>query len=77
MTSRKFWLAIVGFVTGLLVYFGKTAEQAEQIAGLIMSGATVIAYILGEGLIDAAGAKLNEVHVWENVDDEKPPADEE
>lgn len=72
LTSRKFWAAIVGFVTGLLIYFGKTAEQAEQITALIMSGASVIAYILGEGLIDAAAAK-SDIYVV----DEKPPEDEE
>ena len=48
LTSRKFWAAVVGFVTGLLIYFGKTAEQAEQIAALIMSGASVVAYILAK-----------------------------
>ena len=77
LTSRKFWMAIIGFITGLLIYFGQTAEQAEQIAGLIMSGATVIAYILGEGLIDAAGAGQNEVHIWEEAEEEKPPAENE
>lgn len=56
LTSRKFWAAIAGFVTGLLIYFGKTAEQADQVAALIMSAASVVAYIVGEGLIDAAGA---------------------
>lgn len=70
LTSRKFWAAVVGFVTGLLIYFGKTAEQAEQITALIMSGASVVAYILGEGLIDAASAKAD-VYVTDH--DEKPP----
>ena len=53
LTSRKFWLAIVGFVTPLLVAFGVTESDAAQIAGIIMSGATCIAYILGEGIVDA------------------------
>lgn len=57
LTSRKFWVAIVGFATGLLLYLGKSEAEAEQIAGLIMSGAAVVAYILGEGLIDAASAR--------------------
>ena len=73
LTSRKFWAAVVGFVTGLLIYFGKTAEQAEQITALIMSGASVVAYILGEGLIDAASAKAD-VYVMDQ--DEKPPEEE-
>lgn len=55
LTSRKLWAAIAGFVSGLLVALGK-GETAETVAGLIMSGASVIAYIIGEGLIDAAAA---------------------
>ena len=54
LTSRKFWAAIVGFITGLLIYLGKSEADTAQIGALIMSGASVVAYILGEGLIDAA-----------------------
>ena len=35
---------------------GGTQEQATQITALIMAGATVVAYIIGEGMIDAASA---------------------
>lgn len=55
LTSRKFWAAVAGFVAGLLVAFGRE-ETAETVAALIMSGASVVAYIIGEGLIDAAAA---------------------
>ena len=74
LTSRKFWAAVVGFVTGLLIYFGKTAEQADQIAALIMSGASVIAYIIGEGMADAAGASGDNYYLQP---EEKPPEDTE
>ncbi len=53
LTSRKFWLAIAAFITELLVAFKGDAETAETVSGMIMAGATVIAYVLGEGLIDA------------------------
>lgn len=53
LTSRKLWMAVVGFVVPLLISFGITESVATQIAGVIMSGATCIAYILGEGLVDA------------------------
>ena len=56
LTSRKFWLAVTGFVTELIVAFRGNAELAETIAAVIMAGATVIAYIVGEGLTDAAAA---------------------
>lgn len=72
LTSRKFWAAICSFATGLLIYFGKSASEAEQIAGLIMAGASAIAYIIGEGLIDAASAGAD---VYVQEPDEKPPED--
>ena len=54
LTSRKFWLAIATFVSMLFVYFGDSSSDAEQVSALIMAGATVIAYIVGEGLTDKA-----------------------
>ena len=56
LTSRKFWLAVAAFVTELIVAFRGDAELAETVAAVIMAGATVIAYIVGEGLTDAAAA---------------------
>lgn len=61
LTSRKFWAALAGFVSGLVAAFGGSEATATQITGLIMAGASVVAYILGEGWIDAANAgKTNE-----------------
>lgn len=56
LTSRKFWIAVVGLVSGLLMAFKVDAETVETISGVIMSAASVIAYMIGEGLADAAGA---------------------
>lgn len=53
LTSRKFWIAIVGFITPLLLAFGVGEESATEIAGIIMAGASAVAYIIGEGLADA------------------------
>lgn len=53
LTSRKFWAAIVGFVTPLLIAFGAQKETATEVAGIIMAGGTLIAYIIGEGMVDA------------------------
>ena len=57
LTSRKFWTAIASFVALLIVAMGGTQNQAAQITAIIMAGATVIAYIVGEGLVDAAAAQ--------------------
>ena len=54
LTSRKFWAAVAEFVTMLILAFNGTQETAAQVAAIIMAGAGVIAYIIGEGLADAA-----------------------
>ena len=56
LTSRKFWVAVADFVGMLLVAFKVDEGSAAQAVALIMAGAGVIAYILGEGMTDAAGA---------------------
>jgi hypothetical protein len=54
LTSRKLWLAVAGFVAGIIVAFNGSAEIAETVTGCIMSAASVVAYIIGEGLADSA-----------------------
>ena len=67
ITSRKLWMAVALFVSGVLVAVGKDKATAETISGLIMQGAAVIAYIIGEGLADAAHADEYE---GKHLDDE-------
>jgi phage shock protein PspC (stress-responsive transcriptional regulator) len=54
ITSRKLWMAIAGFVSGLMVAFDIDAETAETVSGLILQAASVVGYIVAEGLADAA-----------------------
>ena len=54
LTSRKFWLSVASFVALLIVALGGGENTAQQITALIMAGATVIGYVLGEGLADAS-----------------------
>lgn len=53
LSSRKFWFALIGFITPLLLAFNFDSEKIEMVTSIIMSGATLIAYILAEGFIDA------------------------
>jgi len=53
LSSRKFWFAIIGFITPWLVMFNVDPEKIDLITSMIMSGASLIAYILAEGFIDA------------------------
>ena len=70
LTSRKLWMALIGFLTGLLTYIGVGVERAEQLGSLILMAASVVAYILGEGLADAADAGA-EVYVASAENDEE------
>lgn len=57
LTSRKFWVAVVGFISPLLLAFGISEDSVTQLAAIIMAGADVLAYLLAEGLVDALNAK--------------------
>lgn len=63
-TSRKFWLAVVGFVTPLLLAFGVAEDSVTQVAGIIMAGADVLGYILAEGLVDVKNAEAAMEEAW-------------
>lgn len=52
LTSRKFWLSIASFVAMLIIFLNGDKGTAEQVAALIMAGATIIGYVVGEGLAD-------------------------
>lgn len=60
LTSRKLWLAVAAFVSGLVVAFDGDAETAETVSGLILQGASVVGYLIAEGLADSANAESNE-----------------
>jgi phosphate/sulfate permease len=57
LTSRKFWLAVVALVTAILTSLNMSEADVTNITTVIMAFGTVIAYIIGEGLIDAAAIK--------------------
>ena len=58
-SSRKFWMAIALFVSGLILAFGGDQKTADTVMGVIMQGAAVIAYIVAEGLVDQENAASN------------------
>lgn len=59
-TSRKLWVAVASFVSMLIVATGGTENTAAQVTALIMAGASVVAYIIGEGLTDSSNAAPGE-----------------
>ena len=56
LASRKLWLAVAAFVSGLIVAFGGAENTANTVSGVILQGAAVLGYLLAEGLTDAAAA---------------------
>ena len=54
LSSRKLWIAIAGFVSGLIMVFGGTETMASTVSGVILQGAAVIGYLIAEGLADSA-----------------------
>lgn len=76
LTSRKFWAAVCSLVTQIIVAFGGTEDQTVKITALIMAGATVIAYIIGEGLVDASNKNTIPIEyiLEEEYDDEDAEA---
>lgn len=67
LTSRKLWAAICALVTNLILAFGGQQETAVQVTATIMAGATVIAYIIGEGMVDAANADVIDYKIEEDI----------
>ena len=54
LTSRKLWIAVASLATNIILACGGTESTAVQVTAIIMGGAAVLAYIIGEGLVDAA-----------------------
>ena len=57
LTSRKLWVALAGYVAGLLVAFGGSSDTAETVSGCILSGAAAGGYVIGEGLADGGNGR--------------------
>ena len=54
LSSRKLWAAVAGFVTAVLVAFNVESGTVEQITAIVTAGGVLVAYILGESMVDAS-----------------------
>ena len=68
LTSRKLWTAVASFVSMMIVATGGAENTATQVTALIMAGASVVAYIIGEELTDSANIGV-EVETEVEMDD--------
>ena len=72
LTSRKFWLAVAGLVVGIVGFLQHPTTDGETITSLILALGSVVAYIISEGLVDAARENADTYIV---EPEEKPPED--
>lgn len=68
LSSRKLWAAVAGIVTGLAMVFGLDEHVITTVAGAVVSLASVVAYIVTEGKVDAAAVKGAAEDVMEAVE---------
>ena len=68
LTSRKFLAALAGLVSGLAMVFGLDESIITQVSGAVVSVASVVAYIVAEGRVDAAAVGQAAEDVAEAVD---------
>lgn len=66
LTSRKFWAAVIGFISAMLTALGAGELTQNQIIAVVAAVSVLIAYIVGEGMVDSA-------HVGSDNTGEKEP----
>ncbi len=54
ISSRKFLAALAGLVMGLAMVFGLDEGVISTVSGAVTAVASVVAYIVSEGKVDAA-----------------------
>jgi hypothetical protein len=63
LTSRKLWLSVASFVSMLIIYFTGSESDAQQISALIIAGATVLGYLVAEGLADSSNKPVELIEI--------------
>lgn len=79
ITSRKFWLALAGLITGIISFVKEPTTDAQTITALILSLGSVVAYCVAEGLVDANRQEeptVLYVPTDEAFEETKPPEEE-
>lgn len=59
LTSRKFWAMIAGFIAAVLAFVGTSDTVITQVTAIISAAGVIVAYILAEGMTDAAHAETD------------------
>lgn len=59
LTSRKFWIAVAGFITAILIACNVDKGSIAQVTAIIMAFADIIVYVFAESYVDGQ-------HIGEN-----------
>lgn len=70
LTSRKLWVSVASLIGNILIAAGVSDNTITQVTAIVMAGASAIAYVIGEGLTDAAGMEKS-LKQEGNQDDEQ------
>lgn len=60
LASRKFWAALAGFIGAVAVVCGAGESLIAEVTAIISAAGVLIAYILGESMVDQASADNKE-----------------
>lgn len=63
LSSRKFWAALAGFVGAVAVVCGAGESVIAEVTAIISAAGVLIAYILGESMIDQAASENDQTDV--------------
>lgn len=72
LTSRKFWVAVAGFVTGIIIYITSEDKSPEKLTAVIMSAGSLIGYIIGEGIADGGNKGVSGIIASMPIDEDEP-----
>lgn len=60
LSSRKFWAALSALVCAVAVVCGAGESVITEVSAIISAAGVLIAYILGESMVDASSGKESE-----------------
>ena len=76
LTSRKLWLAVAGLTVSVVTLISGNAELAERISAIVLAAASVVGYLIAEGLVDSASAdKQPEKHIEYHIQEQPEKED--
>ena len=62
LASRKLWAAVIAFATALATALGMPEIGIERLIAVIAACGSLIAYIIGESVVDAVRSEKTDDH---------------